>query len=168
MSLPCISLNSQCGLCLCMMIISYIFHFSYWSRDYWGKNTLDYSALVCENHEKTMIDDMAPRNKPQWHLQHRYEVTNNHNLWIEKQALKMTADKYNERDSWIVYFKVPILHEVNGFSHSLFSVISMTLKWYVAFLFCFVLFRSTLTEYHRVPGKNPKYDSCSHRTFREF
>lgn len=29
------------------------------------KNTMDYSAPVCENHVKTMIDDMAPRNKPQ-------------------------------------------------------------------------------------------------------
>lgn len=67
-----------------------------------------------------MINDMAPRNKPQWHLQHSYEVTNNHNLWTEKQALKTTADKYNERDLWIVYFKVPILCEVNGFSFIIF------------------------------------------------
>lgn len=52
------------------------------------KNALDYSTPLCENHVKTMIDDMAPRNKPQWHLQHSYEVTNNHNLWIEKEALK--------------------------------------------------------------------------------
>lgn len=73
-----------------MMIISYIFRLSYWSHDYWGKkkNALDYSTPLCENHVKTMIDDMAPRNKPQWHLQHSYEVTNNHNLWIEKEALK--------------------------------------------------------------------------------
>lgn len=53
-----------------------------------GKKKKKMLWIIPLHYVKTMIDDMAPRNKPQWHLQHSYEVTNNHNLWIEKEALK--------------------------------------------------------------------------------
>lgn len=97
---------SHWGLCMCMMIISYIFHFSYRSHTYWkGKTSF---TLFCSNmYVKTMIDDI------QWLRGISFNdicstsmgllITTTREL--RKKPLKMTADKYNEKDLWIAYFK---------------------------------------------------------------
>lgn len=148
----------------------YILHFPfiYWSHAYQGeKNAMDYSAPVCENHVKTLIDDTAPRNKPQWHRQHSYEVTNNHNLWIEKEALK--------NDCWQTQWKrfMDCLHQecpilVKWMAY-LIHYATVTWKLYSAlFLFFFFLVPFPLSEYQRLPSRENKHDLCSHGTCSDF
>lgn len=120
--------------------------------------------IILLQYVKTMIDDTAPRNKPQWHLRHSYEVTNNHNLWIEKEALK--------NDCWQTQWKrfMDCLHQecpiLAKWMACLIHYVTVTWKWYYALFPSFFPF--PLTEYQRLPGKNNKHDLCSHRTFWDF
>lgn len=94
--------------------------------------------IILLQYVKTMIDDIAPRNKPQWHLQHSYEVTNKYYLWTEKEALK----NYCWQTQWKRFMdcllqECPPLVE---WMACLIHYVTVTWKWYSAFLFSLLFF----------------------------